>query len=52
MKPTPPVTKIFYAASCHVFGVPVSTPQSETTPMFPNSAYGITKKFGLKLCDH
>ena len=47
-----PATKIFYAASCHVFGVPVSIPQSETTPMFPDSAYGITKKFGLKLCDH
>ena len=45
-----PGTKLFYAASSHIFGHPASTPQDELTPINPISLYGITKAAGLFLC--
>jgi GDPmannose 4,6-dehydratase len=39
--------RLFYAASSHVFGV-APTPQDETTPFRPDSAYGITKAAGAE----
>ena len=41
--------RVFYAASSHVFGAPVEVPQTETTPMLPNCAYGISKQAGVNL---
>lgn len=44
-------TRVFYAASSLVFGHPESRPQDEVTPMRPACAYGITKQFGVGLCE-
>ncbi|MDX2053227.1 MAG: GDP-mannose 4,6-dehydratase [Polyangiaceae bacterium] len=38
-----PRCRIFLAGSCHLFGNAQVSPQSETTPIRPNSLYGITK---------
>ena len=43
-------SRLFYAASSHVFGEPASSPQSELTPLAPVCAYGITKAAGIGLC--
>lgn len=45
-----PETKIFYAASSHIFGKPISEIQDENTPINPNCFYGITKANGLFAC--
>jgi GDPmannose 4,6-dehydratase len=45
-----PRTRLFYAASSHVFGMPESEWQNEETPLIPNSAYGISKAAGLQCC--
>jgi GDPmannose 4,6-dehydratase len=45
-----PQTRLFYAASSHVFGTPKSEWQNEKTPLSPNSAYGISKAAGLQCC--
>ena len=45
-----PKTKLFYAASSHIFGNPQSEPQDENTPMNPMNIYGITKASGVSLC--
>ncbi|MDO9036408.1 MAG: GDP-mannose 4,6-dehydratase [Methanoregula sp.] len=45
-----PNTKIFYAASSHIFGKPIDEPQDENTVINPVSVYGITKASGLHLC--
>jgi len=45
-----PHTKLFYAASSHIFGDNPHEPQDENTPINPNSVYGITKALGLFLC--
>lgn len=45
-----PRTRLFYAASSHVFGTPDSEWQNEETPLAPNSAYGISKAAGLQCC--
>lgn len=45
-----PSTKIFYAASSHIFGNPLNDLQDESTPINPVSVYGITKAAGLFLC--
>jgi GDPmannose 4,6-dehydratase len=45
-----PRTRLFYAASSHVFGTPESEWQNEETPLTPNSAYGVSKAAGLQCC--
>ena len=45
-----PSTRIFYAASSHIFGNPPNDLQDESTPINPMSFYGITKATGLFLC--
>ncbi|MDR3707573.1 MAG: GDP-mannose 4,6-dehydratase [Capsulimonadaceae bacterium] len=44
-----PSTRIFYAASSHVFGWPTVRPQNEQTPFDPQCVYGITKATGVFL---
>lgn len=43
-------TRIFYAASSHVFGDPPLWPQTEATPFNPLTVYGITKAAGVQAC--
>jgi GDPmannose 4,6-dehydratase len=45
-------TKIFYAASCHIFGDPINSYQDESTHCNPSSIYAITKYSGLKLSEY
>jgi GDPmannose 4,6-dehydratase len=45
-----PRTRLFYAASSHVFGAAVSESQNEQTPFAPTSAYGISKAAGIECC--
>ena len=45
-----PGARLFYAASSHVFGAPVDSPQNENTPMIPNNVYGVTKIMGIEVC--
>lgn len=44
-----PKCRVFYAASSHVFGVPVDAPQTEETPLNPVCAYGVSKFAGIKI---
>lgn len=43
-------SKLFYAASSHIWGNPVESIQDELTPINPNCIYGITKASGLLTC--
>jgi GDPmannose 4,6-dehydratase len=43
-------TKVFYAASSHIFGETTNPLQDETTPLNPNCVYGITKTMGIRAC--
>jgi GDPmannose 4,6-dehydratase len=45
-----PKSRLFYAASSHVFGVPAASPQNENTPLAPRCVYGITKTAGVRCC--
>lgn len=45
-------TRLFYAASSHVFGSPIVQPQDESTPLNPENVYGITKTMGIHCCRH
>lgn len=45
-----PGTRLFYAASSHVFGTAVAEMQNEQTPFAPTSAYGISKAAGIECC--
>jgi len=45
-----PGARLFYAASSHIFGAPVDSPQNENTPMVPNNVYGVTKLMGNEVC--
>lgn len=45
-----PRSRLFFAASSHVFGTPASAIQDETTPLRPDSVYGMTKADGLLAC--
>jgi len=45
-----PGARLFYAASSHIFGAPVDSPQNETTPLIPNNVYGVTKVMGIEVC--
>jgi GDPmannose 4,6-dehydratase len=46
-----PRAHIFYAASALVFGHPDTHPQDEKTPMRPVCPYGVTKLYGMGLCE-
>jgi GDPmannose 4,6-dehydratase len=50
MEECSPRTRLFYAASSHVFGTSKSEWQNEQTQLTPNSAYGISKAAGLQCC--
>ena len=43
-------TRLFYAASSHIFGEPPSEVQNEETPISPQSVYAMTKADGLSAC--
>jgi GDPmannose 4,6-dehydratase len=45
-----PQTRLFYAASSHVFGNPSTPVQDEATPLSPDSVYGMSKVNGLLAC--
>jgi GDPmannose 4,6-dehydratase len=45
-------TRLFNAASSHVFGSPAVQPQDESTPLNPENIYGITKTMGIHCCHH
>jgi GDPmannose 4,6-dehydratase len=45
-----PSSRVFFAASSHVFGRPGTEIQDETTPLRPESIYGMTKADGLLAC--
>lgn len=45
-----PLSRLFYAASSHIFGTPPNDKQNENTPMNPENIYGITKAMGTFLC--
>jgi len=45
-----PKTRLFYAASSHIFGRPATEPQDETTCISPLNTYAVTKVSGLHLC--
>jgi len=45
-----PGTRLFYAASSHIFGRARTSPQDEQTPVEPACIYGITKATGLQCC--
>ena len=47
-----PRTRLFYAASSHVFGEAVTASQNEQTPFAPTSVYGISKAAGVACCRH
>lgn len=52
MRKRAPRARLFYAASVLIFGAATESPQTETTPLRPICAYGITKTAGLHLCRH
>jgi GDPmannose 4,6-dehydratase len=43
-----PQTRLFYASSARIFGVPQVVPQDERTPVNPDCVYGITKAAGQR----
>lgn len=45
-----PRSRLFYAASSHVFGDPPENVQDENTQLNPVDAYGISKTAGVHLC--
>jgi GDPmannose 4,6-dehydratase len=47
-----PKSRLFFAASSHVFGNPPANVQDENTALNPLDAYGISKTAGLLLCRH
>ncbi|MDR3553442.1 MAG: GDP-mannose 4,6-dehydratase [Syntrophobacteraceae bacterium] len=47
-----PMTRLFYASSSHVFGLPSQEKQTESTPVIPISPYGISKAAGMACCRH
>lgn len=50
IKEASPRTRLFYAASSHIFGNAPGAFQDEKTPINPNCIYGITKAAGLFTC--
>lgn len=45
-------TRVFYASSSRVFGVPAASPQSESTPIQPVCLYGISKATAMMLAKY
>ena len=45
-----PESRLFFAASCHLFGTPATLVQNEITPFRPEGIYAITKQAGVELC--
>jgi GDPmannose 4,6-dehydratase len=45
-------TRLFYAASSHIYGDPEGKIQNESTPLIPVCVYGITKTAGLEVCHY
>ena len=45
-----PGSRVFFAASSHIFGRPETGTQDETTPLRPDSIYGMSKADGLLAC--
>jgi GDPmannose 4,6-dehydratase len=45
-----PASRLFFAASSHIFGTPPGEVQDETTPLRPESVYAMTKSDGLLAC--
>ena len=45
-----PSSRVFFAASSHVFGAPDGEMQDESTPLRPGSIYAMTKADGLLAC--
>ena len=43
-------SRLFYAASSHVFGTAAGPQQDEITPFAPDSPYGLTKAAGVECC--
>ncbi len=43
-------SRLFYAASSHIFGEPKENIQTEATPLNPTCIYGITKAAGVHTC--
>jgi GDPmannose 4,6-dehydratase len=41
-----PFAKFYQASSSEMFGKVVETPQTETTPFYPRSPYGVSKAYG------
>lgn len=44
-----PTCRFYFAASSEMFGRVVETPQTELTPFYPRSSYGISKVTGFQL---
>lgn len=40
-------TKFYQASTSELYGKVIETPQSETTPFYPRSPYGVAKQFGF-----
>lgn len=43
-------TRVYQASSSEMFGKVLETPQSEKTPFYPRSPYGVSKVFGYWIC--
>jgi GDPmannose 4,6-dehydratase len=41
-----PEARFFQASSSEIYGTPVDVPQTETTPFYPRSPYGVSKVYG------
>ena len=50
MRAKAPGARLLYAASSHVFGDALVSPQNERTPLQPRCVYGITKVSGIHAC--
>jgi GDPmannose 4,6-dehydratase len=46
-QPAPP--RFVHASSREIFGTPIEFPQTESTPMNPNSPYGVAKAFATQM---
>jgi GDPmannose 4,6-dehydratase len=47
LKERAPQCRFYFAASSEMFGNPIETPQTEKTPFYPRSSYGISKLAGF-----